>query len=131
MKIWKTEIKVRSYELDSFGHVNNGAYASYLEVARCDYLEQICLSFNDFHRLEKFPVIAHVEIDYRKPAYFGDILTISAKTEKMTEKSITLAYEIHNSDSCLIAEAKTVMVFVNSDGKPTIMPDVFRNPFTE
>ena len=33
-----TEITVRSYECDSYNHVNNAVYLNYLEHARMDFL---------------------------------------------------------------------------------------------
>ena len=38
--IFTTRLNVRSYELISFGHVNNATYLNYLEYARGDYLRQ-------------------------------------------------------------------------------------------
>lgn len=117
--------------MDSFGHVNNGVYANYLETARGDYLEQIGLSFNDFHKLRRYPVIAKVVIEYKTPAFFGDILSISAHVTKMGRSSITLAYKIENQQNILNATAETVMVFVDEKGKPAVLPDIFRKPFEE
>ena len=34
----KFEIEVRTYELDSYGHVNNAVYLSYFEYTRMKYL---------------------------------------------------------------------------------------------
>ena len=39
MRQFTTEIAVRSYELDSFGHVNHAIYLNYFEQARFDALE--------------------------------------------------------------------------------------------
>ena len=45
--IFKTELKVRSYECDSYSHVNNAVYLNYLETARMDFLNQIGFPYND------------------------------------------------------------------------------------
>jgi len=92
MKKMIISVKVRSYELDSFKHVNNGVYAHYLEKARGDYLQQIGLTFKSFDELKAWPVIAHLEIDYKYPAFFGDELTIESVVSKLGETSITLDY---------------------------------------
>ncbi len=126
-----TTIKVRSYELDSFKHVNNGVYAHYLETARGDYLQQIGLTFKSFDKLKAWPVIAHLEIDYKYPALFGDELKIETVVSKLGETSITLDYEVYNNDKILIITASTRMVFVGENGKPTRMPEVFRKGFVK
>jgi len=131
MKVWKTSLKVRSYELDSFGHVNNGTYAKYLEAARGDYLYQIGIDFEDFKTWKKFPVIAKVTIEYKAPAFLFDILHINATVKEMGKSSITLGYEVIKDDDTLVATAETVMVFVNEKGKPCYMPDAVRTAFSQ
>lgn len=131
MKIWKSTLKVRSYELDSFGHVNNGTFAHYLEKARGDYLQQAGLHFDDFHRWEKYPVIAKLTIEYKTPVIFGETLSIQAVVQKLGNTSLTLSYEIMKDDATLAATAETVMVFVDKEGKSTPMPETMRKVFGE
>ena len=40
MKKFTLKFKVRSYECDSYGHVNNAVYLNYLEFARMSALEE-------------------------------------------------------------------------------------------
>ncbi|MFO7841167.1 MAG: thioesterase family protein [Fidelibacterota bacterium] len=131
MKVWKSSLRVRSYELDSFGHVNNGTFAKYLEKARGDYLREAGLNFNDFHRWGKFPVIAKVCIEYKAPAFFDEELHILAEVSRLGKSSITLRYKIVKEDESLCAEAETVMVFVDGDGSPVPMPEKMRKAFVD
>ena len=129
MKTWISKLKVRSYELDSFGHVNNGSFANYLEKARGDYLQEAGLHFDDFHRWGKYPVIAKVIIEYRAPAFFAETLSINALVKKIGNSSLTLSYQVMKDNGILAATAETVMVFVDKEGKPTSMPDKMRDAF--
>jgi acyl-CoA thioester hydrolase len=130
MKIWKSNVRVRSYELDSFGHVNNGSFVHYLEKARGDYLQQADMHFNDFHRWKKFPVIAKILIEYKSPAFFADLLEIKARVRKLGRSSITLDYEVMKDDGAFCATAQTVMVFVDENGVSTPMPEQMRKAFS-
>ena len=131
MKIWKSTLRVRSYELDSFGHVNNGTYAKYLEAARGDYLHEVGIDFEHFKAWKKFPVIAKVTIEYKSPAFLFDVLHINATVKEMGKSSIVLDYRIEKDDGTLVALAETVMVFVNETGRPCYMPDEVREGFAE
>jgi len=131
MKIWKSRLNVRSYELDSFGHVNNGTFASYLEKARGDYLREAGLHFDDFHRWGKFPVIAKVCIEYKAPAFFDETLHIHAQVQRLGNSSLTLTYRVRKDDDTLCAEAETVMVFVDRKGTPVDMPGQMRAAFAQ
>lgn len=131
MKIWKSTLTVRSYELDSFGHVNNGTYTNYLESARCDYLKEAGIHFSDFDAWKKFPVIAKVMIEYKAPAYYMEILHIDATVKNLGKSSFIYEYKIYKDDGTLVALAETLMVFVNEKGKPCYMPEKVREAFSK
>ncbi len=130
MKVWHSKLVVRSYELDSFGHVNNGTYAKYLEAARGDYMLEAGFDFEMLKEWETFPVIAKVTIEYRSPAYLFDTLHINAKVEKLGRSSIVFSYEIVKDDNTLVATAETLMVFVDANGKATKMHEKVREAFS-
>ncbi|MDZ7724334.1 MAG: thioesterase family protein [candidate division KSB1 bacterium] len=118
---------VRSYELDSFGHVNNANYLNYLEAARCEYMKQRGLSFNDFERWDAFPFIGKVEIKYKSPAVADNILEIRARICNWRRSSCVIEYEIYNqSREKLGAKASTLLIFVDSDSQLTPIPPAFR-----
>ena len=120
-------LTVRSYELDSFGHVNNANYLNYLEAARCEYMKQRGLSFNDFERWGAFPFIGKVEIKYKAPAVADDILEIRARICNWRRSSCVIEYEIYNQTLKKIgATASTLLIFVDSDSKLTPIPQAFR-----
>ena len=41
MEEFVTTLKVRSYECDIYGHVNNAVYLQYCEAARVEFLESL------------------------------------------------------------------------------------------
>ena len=92
-------VRVRTYELDSFGHVNNAAYLNYLEEARSEFLRQMGLSFHDFARLGVQLVIIEAHLHYKHPARYGDEIEISATFRDVRSASAYIDYtltEIHS-----------------------------------
>ncbi|MBN2410060.1 acyl-CoA thioesterase [candidate division KSB1 bacterium] len=120
-------VKVRSYELDSFGHVNNAVYFNYLEYARCEYMLQRGLSFDDFHKWNIFPYVTRSEIEYKSPARVDNLLEICGKITEWRKVGFTLEYEVLNkSTGRLCATAKMSFVFVDANQKPARIPSPFR-----
>jgi YbgC/YbaW family acyl-CoA thioester hydrolase len=120
-------IKVKSYELDSFGHVNNAVYFNYLEEARCEYMEQQGLSFNNFHDWQAFAFVVGAQIRYTSPAKFGDILDVRGAFSAMRRTSFSIDYEIFNeSTGRVCAVADMTFGFVNGAGKIIPIPTEFR-----
>jgi len=127
MKKFKQELKVRSYELDSQGHVNYGNYLNYLEYARVLTMEQLGIPFQEFIKRKKFIVIAEVNIKYLAPAFMGEELEITLEGIKSGRASFTFKQEIiRKNDGKKIIEADLTGVFVNESGKPIPIDEKFK-----
>lgn len=124
-------IRVRSYELDSFGHVNNSVYLNYLEEARSAYLEQMGLSFNAIVASGIHIVIVDATVRYRRPAFQGDSLRIDGAITQLGAASVTFGYTLRReSDDALIATAQTGGACIDpSTGRPVRWPENFRAAF--
>jgi acyl-CoA thioester hydrolase len=120
-------LRVRTYECDSYGHVNNANYLNYLEYARYEYLRDIGFDFKKSVSDGYGLFIARIEIDYKIPALPDDTLIIKTKPLKMGAVSGTLAQQIWRENDLLI-EAKVSWAFVDSNGKPTKLPPEYNLP---
>lgn len=65
-------MKVRDYEVDSEGIVNNAVYLHYLEHTRHEFCEQAGLSFREMHSQGIDPVLRRVEVKYCRPLGLGE-----------------------------------------------------------
>ena len=70
--IFELPIKVRDYEVDSEGIVNNANYLHYLEHTRHEFCHSAGFSFRDMHNQGIDPVLRKVEIEYITPLGLGD-----------------------------------------------------------
>ncbi len=70
--IFELPIKVRDYEVDSEGIVNNAIYLHYLEHTRHEFCEWAGMSFREMHSRGIDPVLSKVTIEYRTPLRLGD-----------------------------------------------------------
>jgi acyl-CoA thioester hydrolase len=61
-----------------------------------------------------------LNIDYKSPAYYDDVLTITTTLTKTPTIRIEFYYEIHNQEGTLLVTATTTLVFVNSTTKKLI-----------
>ncbi|MCS6860414.1 MAG: acyl-CoA thioesterase [Abditibacteriales bacterium] len=129
-RVFTAQIRVRSYELDSFGHVNNATYLQYLEAARCDHLRQVGLSFNDFQKWGAFPVVLEAHLRYHHPLIADDVIEVRGTFVDWKRSSFAVEYEVVKQDGTLVLTARMVFVFVNGQGKPIRVPEEFREAFT-
>ncbi|MCL2276609.1 MAG: acyl-CoA thioesterase [Treponema sp.] len=114
-------LKVRTYECDSYNHVNNANYLNYLEYARYEFLKDIGFDYLKAVELGYGTYISRIEIDYKRPAVTDDELVIKSKPIKKGAVSGTISQQITRGEE-LIIDAKVTWVFVDSKGTPTKIP---------
>lgn len=73
--IHKTDLKIRTYHTDAFGHVNNARYLELLEEARWRFSEDIGLT--PMLRMREFGfIIIDMQLRFRHPVSEGDTITV-------------------------------------------------------
>lgn len=120
-RFFRSQIEVRGYELDSFGHVNHATYVSYLEHARWHVLRDAGITLKTFEDLQRWPVIARIEVDYMRPTYLGDLLEIETQVVEHKKTSFVFAQRILKGGEPVL-QARVQAVLVNEKGKPCALP---------
>ncbi|EPL5294713.1 YbgC/FadM family acyl-CoA thioesterase [Klebsiella pneumoniae] len=109
----QTQIKVRGYHLDVYQHVNNARYLEFLEEARWDGLEN-SPAFQWMMEKNITFVVVNININYRRPAVLGDVLTVSSKLEQLNGKSGTLSQVVTlNPNGEVVADALITFVCID------------------
>ncbi len=122
-----TEIKVRGYHADFYGHVNNARYLEFLEEDRWVHLEKALdvrkLAANGFIFL-----VVNININYRKAVGVGETLLVSTCLVKVGIKSAVLRQEIVVKETKEVA-VDTLVTFVISDagGKAVVLEGEIRD----
>ena len=120
--ISERNLQVRTYECDSYGHVNNANYLNYLEFARYELLKDIGFDYVRAIKAGFGIFIARIEIDYKIPAVTDDILTIKTWPLKKGAVSGVLAQQISRGKD-ILADAKVTWAFVDAaTGMPVKVP---------
>jgi len=120
-------LKVRTYECDSYNHVNNANYLNYLEYARYEFLKEAGFDYKKAIESGYGTYVSRIEIDYKRPAFTDDLLVIKSKPVKKGAVSGTISQQIWRGED-LIIDAKVTWVFVNSLGTPVKIPAEFDMP---
>ncbi len=109
-----TDIKVRGYHLDLYGHVNNARYLEFLEAARWDLLEGGDLDW--FMQQGYALVVSRIDIRYLRPAGMGDELLIETCMDRLLPRSGVIVQKIVNRHTGKrVAEAEVTFAVVHAD----------------
>ena len=105
---YTTDLNVRVRDIDFMGHVNNAVYATYLEEARTSYFEDVL----DVPLTDIDSVLAHLEIDYRRPITIEDDVSVALRVPRIGESSLPMEYEIRAGEE-VAATGESVQVTVD------------------
>lgn len=97
-------IRVYYEDTDAAGVVYYANYLKFMERTRTEWLRQ--LGFEQTQLRQQYQIIfvvKHVNIDYRKPAKFNDILQVTAQIIKFGKASLTFLQKIkrENNELCV------------------------------
>ncbi|WP_254546379.1 acyl-CoA thioesterase [Halomarina pelagica] len=122
------ENRVRFAETDQQGVVFYGEYVTYQDEAVNAYLRAIDYDYDAMLAAGWDVHVAHVDLDYRAPARFGDVLVNALRVESIGESSVRFAYRARRRrDDAVLAEGHVVHVAVDEAGGSTRVPDDFRD----
>ena len=117
------EKRVYYHDTDAGGVVYYANYLDFLEEARTLFLEERKIACH----VEFLYAVRECSIKYLCPARYGDILICDAQVSKLTAAQIFFDQKIYlKTDKKLIAEAKVVLVSLNKEFKPVIIPEPIR-----
>jgi acyl-CoA thioester hydrolase len=111
--------KVRDYECDLQGVVNNSVYQNYLEHTRHEYLLSRGLSFAELTRRGIHLVVVRAELDYKLSLKSGDEFWIGLNTEKLSKVRGLFTQDIFRQhDDRLALSARVEWTALNPKGRP-------------
>lgn len=104
--------KVRDYECDLQGIVNNANYQHYIEHARHEFLLSIGVSFSDLHDQGIDCVVSGIEMRYKVPLKSRDEYAVRTNFKKEGIRNIFLQdiYRLSDEKLCLKAKVEAVCI---------------------
>ena len=123
-RLSETEVVVRSYELDSFSHVNHAVFLNYLEYARFEALRTGGLSRELMAERGWGVYVVRIEVDYLKEARMDDRLLVRTQLAGFRRTSMVLRQEIvrPGEEEEVLVRAEVHAVWVGASGRPMRVP---------
>jgi acyl-CoA thioester hydrolase len=123
IKTDQLQVRVRYSETDQMGVVYHGNYLPYFEIGRVEWLRKQGISYKNLEISGIALPIVNININYKKPARYDDILTIVTHFVKQESVKIEFHCEIFNENQELLTTADFLLVFVDlKTGRPTMPP---------
>ncbi len=124
------EFKVRDYECDIQGVVNNGVYQNYLEHARHEFLQSRGINFAEVTAAGVNLVVIRAELEYRNSLVSNDHFVVRSLVRQVSRVRFEFKQDIFRlPDETLMLAAIITGTSLNQRGRP-FLPDLLVNLFS-
>ena len=120
---YKLKMKVRDYECDLEGIVNNANYQHYMEHTRHEFLLEAGISFAEMLEQNIVSVVARITIDYKTPLRSRDEF-LSCLNVRLEGIRYVFCQDIYRVSDMKLAEKGKVDVVCLVDGKLSRCPEL-------
>lgn len=119
--IFSLKKRIYYHDTDCGGIVYYANYLKHLEEARTEFFLSKKINLKDLAEKRIFFVVRKVEIFYKAPLYYADVVKIFTQIDKLTSTSINF-YQWIEKEKKINLEAKIQLVCVNEKFKPQLIP---------
>ncbi len=132
----RTRIQMRYSDTDMMGHINNAAYAQFLEIARMEFLAALLpagtplpgAQYPETQRLTL--VLAKLELNYRREVLLSQVVEVLTLPSRVGNSSWDYAFQIV-ADGVMSSDGSSVQVHLDPvTRRPAPLPEVLRERLT-
>ena len=131
--IFELQMKVRDYECDLQGIVNNANYQHYIEHTRHEFLSSLGVSFAHLHDEGIDPVVARLNMAFKTPLKSGDefVSKLYIKKEGIKYVFYQDIFRLPDIKPVIKATVETVCVINGRLGDSEVFNTIFSPYFSE
>jgi acyl-CoA thioester hydrolase len=139
IKVYKTETRVRYAETDAAGIVYYANFLIFFEVGRIDMFRKLDLPYDlrlpivETHCNDLRLPIVETHCEFKKPAFFGDLLEIHTSVPEIMDKGFKIENKIYRKEEdelVLIAQGYTTMLTADENRNVCKVPQQFIEKFS-
>ncbi len=118
-------IRVRYAETDRMGLLHHANYLVYFEQGRTELLRSRGLAYKDLEDQGYLLVLTRIEVRYRSPARYDELLTLRTTVVHTTAVRIDHRYELLR-DGEMLAEGSSTLACIDREGRVQMLPEYLR-----
>jgi len=131
------DMRVHYKDTDQMGVAHHANYISWFEIARTEMMRSEGVAYKDMEDLGLLLPVLDVHVQYRKPAHYDDLLTITTSITSFSPARFEFSYEVRRNQedskgevsSEVLATGTSLHMWLNKDWKPArlhkVAPDVY------
>ena len=124
MKEFLWPVRVYYEDTDCGNVVYYANYLRYMERSRTEYLRERGIELEQFHKKGVIFAVSQVNVKYRQPARYNDLLTVESTITELASFAMTFETTIHNESGILLNSGTVKVVCVSEEtGRACKIPE--------
>lgn len=121
--------RVRHYECDAYGHLNNANYVRYMQETAFDASAAVGYSVARYAEMGRMWLVRHTDIEYLHPLRYNNSVQVKTWVADFRRATSRRMYEFYRDDE-LCAKASTDWAFLDTaTRRPVVIPPELINAF--
>ncbi|HOJ44021.1 MAG TPA: thioesterase family protein [Syntrophorhabdaceae bacterium] len=121
--MYKTRIYYQ--DTDAGGVVYFANYLKFAEKSWFEFLSSIGIFLPEWERQDTYLIVKEVHLELIEKVRYGELITVKTHIKEIKNAHFILGHEIFK-DERLTTKAETIMVCINSKGRPKRLPEEFK-----
>ena len=118
------EFRVRYSETDRMGVAYHAHYLQWAELGRTELMRRHGVRYRDLEERGHLLAVSEAEVRFLRSATYDDLVRVTAWVTGVGSRKIVFAYRFERvEDGVLLATARTALVSVSGEGRPSRLPD--------
>jgi len=117
------DVRVRYSECDPMGLAHHSNFPVWFEMARTELLREHGVAYRDIESRGLYFVVARLNIRFRKPARYDDVLRVHVAERPAGGIKLEHAYDVRQVDGTQVVSGESTLVCVDESGRPRAVPD--------
>ncbi len=130
---YEASLKVRFYEVDSYGVAWHGYYVAWFEVARNEFASRFGLDPTQLRQLGLMAPVVELRCNFKLPARYDDVITIEVDMERCETAKLIFHYTAKRGQDVLatgstthvLTDLRGVMLYHAPDGVKERLEQMF------
>lgn len=122
MITFDTQFRVPYGDVDRMGFFYHSHYVELFDIGRSELMRSIGLPNAEIEANGVMLPVLKVEVNYKNPAYYDDLLTVRTTLREMPGVKIKFDYEVFRENGELITTGTVILAFMHSDTKIACRP---------
>ncbi len=126
--MYESHIRIRSTQVDQFGHLNNAAFLEIFEWARWEWAESGNFSFKTAMKQRGLgPVVVHADVSFRREVRFHETVRIETTLERCDSRKGVMHQRMLCENGDLASEGRFSFVTLDLAQRRVVpLPDEIR-----